>query len=284
MSVEYAVKYPILTIACGPTNSIRGAAFLTGKRDAIVVDVGGTTTDVGVLVNGFPRESMIAVEIGKVRTNFRMPDLVSIGLGGGSLVKSYPNGEVEVGPESVGYQVTEEALGFGGDTLTATDIIVAKGLVDSVGDPQLVASLDPILVEKAYEKIVGMTEECIDMMKTSRDDVEVILVGGGSILIPTRLKGCSQVHKPNNFGVANAIGSAIAQVSGQIEKIFALEEISREEALLSAKKLAKEEAKKAGADPDSIQIIDAEDIPLAYLPGNATKIRIKAVGDLVMRK
>lgn len=284
MSVEYAVKYPILTIACGPTNSIRGAAFLTGKRDAIVVDVGGTTTDVGVLVNGFPRESMIAVEIGKVRTNFRMPDLVSIGLGGGSLVKSYPNGEVEVGPESVGYQVTEEALCFGGDTLTATDIIVAKGLVDSVGDPQLVASLDPILVEKAYEKIVGMTEECIDMMKTSRDDVEVILVGGGSILIPTRLKGCSQVHKPNNFGVANAIGSAIAQVSGQIEKIFALEEISREEALLSAKKLAKEEAKKAGADPDSIQIIDAEDIPLAYLPGNATKIRIKAVGDLVMRK
>ena len=200
------------------------------------------------------------------------------------MVKSYPNGEVEVGPESVGYQVTEEALCFGGDTLTATDIIVAKGLVDSVGDPQLVASLDPILVEKAYEKIVGMTEECIDMMKTSRDDVEVILVGGGSILIPTRLKGCSQVHKPNNFGVANAIGSAIAQVSGQIEKIFALEEISREEALLSAKKLAKEEAKKAGADPDSIQIIDAEDIPLAYLPGNATKIRIKAVGDLVMRK
>ena len=189
-----------------------------------------------------------------------------------------------MGPESVGYQVTEEALCFGGDTLTATDIIVAKGLVDSVGDPQLVASLDPILVEKAYEKIVGMTEECIDMMKTSRDDVEVILVGGGSILIPTRLKGCSQVHKPNNFGVANAIGSAIAQVSGQIEKIFALEEISREEALLSAKKLAKEEAKKAGADPDSIQIIDAEDIPLAYLPGNATKIRIKAVGDLVMRK
>ena len=73
-------------------------------------------------------------------------------------------------------------------------------------------------------------------------------------------------------------------MSGQIEKIFALEEISREEALRSAKKLAKEEAKKAGADPGSIQIIDAEDIPLAYLPGNATKIRIKAVGDLVMRK
>ena len=43
-------------------------------RDALVVDVGGTSTDVGVLVDGFPRESAAAVEIGGVRTNFRMPD------------------------------------------------------------------------------------------------------------------------------------------------------------------------------------------------------------------
>ncbi|MGL5693138.1 MAG: hydantoinase/oxoprolinase family protein, partial [Peptostreptococcaceae bacterium] len=55
MSLDYAIKYPILTIACGPTNSIRGASFLSNKNNAIVVDVGGTTTDVGVLVNSFPR-------------------------------------------------------------------------------------------------------------------------------------------------------------------------------------------------------------------------------------
>ena len=86
MSIEYAKRYPVLTIASGPTNSLRGAAFLSGLKNAIVVDVGGTTTDVGVLSNGFPRESSSAVEMGGVRTNFRMPDLVSIGLGGGSLV------------------------------------------------------------------------------------------------------------------------------------------------------------------------------------------------------
>lgn len=44
MSVEYAVKYPILTVACGPTNSIRGASYLAGLSNALVVDVGGTTT------------------------------------------------------------------------------------------------------------------------------------------------------------------------------------------------------------------------------------------------
>src|SRR5699024_3509446 len=51
MHVDFAKKYPVLTIASGPTNSMRGAAYLSGKEDALVIDVGGTTADVGVLVN-----------------------------------------------------------------------------------------------------------------------------------------------------------------------------------------------------------------------------------------
>lgn len=280
MSVEYAKRYPILTIACGPTNSIRGASFLTGIKDAIVVDVGGTTTDVGVLTNGFPRESLIAVEIGQVRTNFRMPDIISIGLGGGSLVVRQPDDSVTIGPDSVGYKVTKKALCFGGDTLTTTDIVVAKGMAPGVGDPGLVAHLDPKLVETAFDKICEMAADCVDRMKTSNDDADVILVGGGSILIPDHIEGIRRVYKPQNYGVANAIGSAIAQVSGQIEKIFSLASMGRDTAVAQAKELARQEAVKAGADPDSIEIIDVEDVPLAYLPGNATRIRVKAVGDL----
>ena len=108
MAVEYATRYPILTIACGPTNSIRGASYLAKHKNALVVDVGGTTTDVGVLVNGFPRESSIAVEIGGVRTNFRMPDLISIGLGGGTIVRNDQG--ITIGPDSVGYRITEGAF------------------------------------------------------------------------------------------------------------------------------------------------------------------------------
>lgn len=280
MSAEYAMRYPILTIACGPTNSIRGASFLTGLKDAVVVDVGGTTTDLGVLTHGFPRESMLAVEIGGVRTNFRMPDIISIGLGGGSIVRQHKDGTVTVGPDSVGYRVTKEALCFGGQTLTATDIVVAAGAAEGVGDPALVADLDPELVKKARAVMTEMVENCVDRMKTSAGDIDVILVGGGSILVPGELEGVARVLKPNNFGEANAVGSAISQVSGQIERVFSLDKLGRAETLEVAKGLATEEAIKAGADPDSIQIVEVEDVPLAYLPGNATRVRVKAVGDL----
>ena len=130
MSADYAERYPVLTFASGPTNSMRGAAFLSGLKDAMVVDVGGTTTDVGALTHGFPREASVAVDIGGVRTNFRMPDVYSFGLGGGSLVKTDP---LRIGPQSVGYRLTEEALVFGGETLTTTDIAVAAGVAE-IGD------------------------------------------------------------------------------------------------------------------------------------------------------
>ena len=273
MSVDYAKRYPIFTIACGPTNSIRGASFLTQEKDAVVVDIGGTTTDVGVLAH--------AVEIGDVRTNFRMPDLVSVGLGGGSLVRQLEDGSVTVGPDSVGYLVTKKARCFGGDTLTATDIVVAKGLAEGVGDPTLVADLEPALVDAAYAEITRIIEDAVDAMKTSVGDVTVILVGGGSILAPDQLEGSDNVLRPENFGVANAVGSAIAQVSGQIAKVFSLTETPREQALAESKQRACDEAIEAGADPSTVEVVDVEDIPMAYL-GDALCIRVKAVGDLML--
>ena len=271
MSVDYAKRYPIFTIACGPTNSIRGASFLTQEKDAVVVDIGGTTTD----------ESMVAVEIGDVRTNFRMPDLVSVGLGGGSLVRQLEDGSMTVGPDSVGYLVTKKARCFGGDTLTATDIVVAKGLAEGVGDPALVADLDPALVDAAYVEITRIIEDAVDAMKTSAGDVTVILVGGGSILAPDQLEGSDNVLRPENFGVANAVGSAIAQVSGQIAKVFSLTETPRDQALAESKQRACDEAIEAGADPSTVEVVDVEDIPMAYL-GDALCIRVKAVGDLML--
>src|SRR5256714_7032866 len=126
MSAEMAMALPVMSFASGATNSMRGAAFLSGLQDAMVVDVGGTSSDVGQLRRGFPREANSVVEIGEVRTLFRMPDLFSIGLGGGSIVSEKP---LAVGPRSVGYRLTEEALVFGGTTLTATDAAVAAGHV-----------------------------------------------------------------------------------------------------------------------------------------------------------
>ena len=279
MTMDYARRYPILTIACGPTNSIRGACYLSQLKNAIVIDVGGTTTDLGVIQNGFPRESGVAVTIGGVRTNFRMPDVVSIGLGGGSIVRQREDGTVTVGPDSVGYQITEKALCFGGDVCTATDIAVRLGMAE-LGDKKRVAHLDESFARKALAAIRTLCEDAIDAMKVSSDNVDVILVGGGAIILPQDLAGAKSVTQHAFGGVANAIGSAISKVSGTYEQLIDYDKTPRDEALARARADAVELAVAAGAIRETVEIIDAEDVPLQYYPGNTARVKIKAAGDL----
>lgn len=279
MTMEHARRYPILTIACGPTNSIRGASYLTRRRDAIVIDVGGTTTDLGVLSNGFPRESGVAVTIGGVRTNFRMPDVVSIGLGGGSIVRVADDGSVTVGPDSVGYEITKHALVFGGDVMTATDVAVRLGMAE-VGDASLVADIPEETARRAMDVIRALAEDAIDVMKVSSDPIDVVLVGGGAIVLPHELAGTAEVFAPEHAGCANAIGSAISKVSGTYEALVDYDEVPRERALETARAAAIDEAVKAGAVRETVEIIDAEDVPLAYYPGHTNRVKVKAAGDL----
>ncbi|MDB4895142.1 MAG: Hydantoinase/oxoprolinase [Firmicutes bacterium] len=276
MAAEFAEQFPVLTFSSGPTNSMRGAAFLSGIRDGIVVDIGGTTTDVGVLVGGFPRPAAAAVSVGGVRTNFRMPDVLSIGLGGGSIVRTEP---LQIGPRSVGYRLTEQARIFGGDTLTTTDVVVAAGRLQ-LGDASRVGDLDAAFVTAALQEMQAMVAAAIDAVKTSAAPVPVIVVGGGSILVGDAVPGASHVIKPPHFQVANAIGAAIAQVGGEVDRIYSTEGATREAVLDRARLEAVDKAVAAGADPESVEIVDLEEVPLAYLPGNAVRIRVKAVGEL----
>ena len=230
----------------------------------------------GVLQQGFPRVAATAVTIGGVRTNFRMPDTLSIGLGGGSIIGQDP---IKIGPQSVGFELTERARVFGGDVLTATDIAVAGGYV-SIGDHTLVSALDSDLVKGVNAKIQELVSITVDRMKTSASAVPAVIVGGGSILIRDEIEGTSEIVKPEHYSVANAIGAAIAQVGGETDRVFSLADMSRDEALMEAKKEATDRAITAGAKAETIEIVDVEEVPLAYLPGNATRIMVKAVGDL----
>lgn len=279
MRSEYALRYPILTIACGPTNSIRGAAHLSGLNNALVVDIGGTTTDIGVLAQGFPRQSSAAAEIGGVRTNFRMPDILSIGIGGGTIVRAGGEGEtVTVGPDSVGYELLKRGRIFGGDTLTATDVAVKLGRYE--WDGARTEGLDASVCRQADEIITRDIEDAIDRMKTSAEDVDVILVGGGSILVPDKLQGVARIVRPDHYDAANAIGAALGEVSGETERIYSLDEMTYDEAMADAKNHAVEQAVLAGADRATVQIVLSEDIPLAYMPGNALLVKVKAAGRL----
>ncbi|MCR8644594.1 hydantoinase/oxoprolinase family protein [Paenibacillus sp. N1-5-1-14] len=279
MRSEYALRYPILTIACGPTNSIRGAAHLSGLSDALVVDIGGTTTDIGVLAQGFPRQSSAAVEIGGVRTNFRMPDILSIGIGGGTIVRADSEGEhVTVGPDSVGYELLKRGRIFGGDTLTTTDVAVKLGHFEW-NDAQT-DDLDTEICRKADVIMTRDIEDAIDRMKTSADPVDVILVGGGSILVGDSLEGVSRIIRPNHHDAANAIGAALGEVSGETERIYSLDDMTYDDAMADARSNAVEQAVLAGADRSTVQIVLTEDIPIAYLPGNALLVKVKAAGRL----
>ncbi len=292
ISADEAVRYPVMTIGSGPTNSMRGAAYLTGVSDAIVIDVGGTTSDIGVLINGFPRESSLHVDIGGVRTNFRMPDALAIGLGGGTkitidsvssngLSPSFPS--IGVGPESVGYNLEAKALVFGGDTLTSSDVAVASGRIN-MGNAANVSSLGEAEIKAVLDRFRVIYEEGIDRMKTSIDDAIVIVVGGGSFLVPDTMKGISKVVRPEHSSVANAVGAAIAQVGVLVDRVVLYEKTSRSEAIEESKRQAIEQIEVLGGDLETLQFVDIEEVSLSYLPGRSTKLRVKAVASLKMKQ
>ncbi len=267
-------RFPVRTFASGPTNSMRGAAYLCETGDAIVLDIGGTTTDAGALVHGFPREAGAAVAVGGVRTNFRMPDLVSIGLGGGSIVSE--DGAV-VGPRSVGNRLIAEARVFGGAVMTATDIAVALGRGALGSDPHVPYAV----AARASATIDAMLADVVDRMKATAADVPVILVGGGALLVgEAAMPGVASFLRPEHGDVANAIGAALAQVSGEVDRVVSLDNGSRGEIIEAALRDARRAAVRAGAAEASLATVEVDEVPLAYLPGNAVRMRVKVVGDL----
>lgn len=288
MSLENAKRFPVLTIASGPTNSIRGAGALSGIKDGIVIDVGGTTSDAGVLVNQFPRESSKATNVGGIQTNFRMPDVVAIGLGGGTIIK-VQNEQVQLGPQSVGYQIAEKALSFGGDTYTLSDYAILKGdldIKDTLDKNDISKKIADhfkqnatTLQEQIATEISTKINQLIDTIKTDNQAVPVVLVGGGSPILPQQINGVSEIIRPNHYEVANAYGACISQIGGEAEKVFNLTTTTREEAIKEVKNMAIQNALTAGALADSIEILTVNDSPLAYLP-KATKVKVKVCGDL----
>ena len=196
-----------------------------------------------------------------------MPELYSIGLGGGSkVVFDDSNSSVRIGPVSVGCGLTTEAQSCGGDVLTATDIAVKAGLLKDFGDSAKVKTTED-QVTKAVQRIKAMVEEAIDRIKISAEDTPLIVVGGGAVLLDPKeaLLGISRAIFPKNYQVANAVGAALAQVSGNFDQVIS--DLSRDEALEQAKSKAIEKAAKNGAIRETVEIVEASDIPVSYLPG-----------------
>jgi N-methylhydantoinase A/oxoprolinase/acetone carboxylase beta subunit len=276
MAVDYAARYPVLTIGSGPANSIRGAAFLSGASDAIIIDVGGTTSDLGVLASGFPRESTLPREIGGVRTNFRMPDILSLGLGGGTIVDPAAGA---FGADSVGYRIAEEALLFGGSTATLTDARAAVAGSPVAGHelPALTAVQRSGLASAlamAHDRI----ESAVERMSLGRSSLPLVVVGGGGFLVPDRVLGATEVLRPEQGNVANAVGAAIALAGGRADQLCELPE--RAAAIEAASRAAIEKAVQAGADPLRVEVVDILETPISYTTTPTLRVSVKAAGPL----
>src|SRR5262249_27436165 len=199
------------------------------------------------------------------------------GRGGGSRVAlEWANGvPLKVGPVSVGYRLLREGIAFGGRQLTTTDVAVATGLLN-LGDRNKVASLDAATCRKVLAEAARMDEEAIERMKTEAGDVPLIAVGGGACLIPDTLPGVSKVIHVEHGDCANAVGAAIAQVSGECDQIF--KDMTRRDAIAAAQGIANDRAVAAGADRKTLGTIESEDMPLAYPPGNSVRVRVRVGG------
>ncbi|QSS56068.1 hydantoinase [Histoplasma capsulatum var. duboisii H88] len=275
LSFSEAVQFPIRIFSSGATNSIRGAAYLAGRclldsDGAVVVDIGGTTTDVGFLLrNGYPRLASSRTEIAGIKVNLEVLQVESIALGGGSLVRTSEDGEtVSVGPGSVGHEITTKALCFGGTMPTATDIAVLSGA--SVGTTK--PALSRTTVDKARARIQAMLENLVDRVKTSAEPCTVILVGGGAVLCPDRLEGVSKIVIPELAGVANAIGAAIAQIGGKAEKMT--DSASVELVKTEVKAAALADAESRGADTSGAVVTKDEVVGIPYME-NAKQVLIE---------
>ena len=98
---ESVANRPIETVLSGPAASLVGAQWLSGLQSFILSDMGGTTTDLGVLIDGRPKVKEEGAEVGGWRTMVRAIDVRTIGLGGDSEIAIHPNGRMSVGPQRV---------------------------------------------------------------------------------------------------------------------------------------------------------------------------------------
>lgn len=98
---EKVALRPIETVLSGPAASLVGASWLSGLKDFIMSDMGGTTTDLGILAGGRPKVNELGAEVGGWRTMVRAIDVKTIGLGGDSEIAIGLNRKIDIGPQRV---------------------------------------------------------------------------------------------------------------------------------------------------------------------------------------
>ena len=270
MGIQEAIQNPILTIAAGQTNSFFGASAIAKTKNAVVIDIGGTSTDIGLVVNGIAKRSCHTASIGEVKLQFPMPDALSLAIGGGTIVK-IEDGKVTLGPESVGRNLMQEAMCFGGSTLTLTDVALKAGKMTIKGSDVDKIPIDSSVAQAVMNQVEASITKAVHLMQGQEKSLSVIICGGGALI------GFQEgMILPENAGFANAYGAAMAGVSHTIDQVVSL--LERDFVLDSLKKAAIAKAIENGANPKHTQISHIEISPYAYSKDALARVIISASG------
>ena len=293
MSLESSMAFPGQTVLSGPAASIMGAIpYAPSKQDAILLDIGGTTTDIAFLVDKAPLLEPMGIQRGQYKSLIRSLQTDSKGIGGDSTVRVIGK-ELVIGPDRLG-----PAMAFGGPEPTPTDalfvlglmkdgdrknsvkgihkIAMEMGLTDNETADQIFKKCCSIILKKTFEMIdklnskpVYTVHEFLEGYKISPR--KILVLGGPAKYFAKKIEELYHIKTiaVPEYSVANAIGAALARTTCEVslnadteqgivtahEEGFA-EPISKtyseDDLIETAHTLLKEKAINFGADPDNI--------------------------------
>jgi N-methylhydantoinase A/oxoprolinase/acetone carboxylase beta subunit len=243
MSLDSSIEFPAQTVLSGPAASIIGSIpYAEENKDTLVLDIGGTTTDIAILVNKTPILEPLGIRRGIYKSLIRSLKTYSKGLGGDSFVQ-VKEGTLLIGPERKGF-----AMAFGGSDPTPTDAMVYLGMM-AEGDKKLaekgvaqIADKLDLSLENTAKQIVQTTAEMIvdhsmkmverinkkpvytvhEFMEGYKIKVEqILLLGGPAESLAQQIKKISGIktRAVPLSSVANAIGAALARTTCEVSLI-----------------------------------------------------------------
>jgi N-methylhydantoinase A len=308
VNFQSSIDFPVQTILSGPAASVMGAMAFAGKQEeTLVLDIGGTTTDMAVLVNGVPLLDPVGIGIGPFQTLIRSLETHSVGIGGDSEVV-IKNGKFQVGPERKG-----PALAHGGPVPTPTDALFVMGKINNGNRDAAVDGFAPLArqmgltVEETAEKI--FTHTCNMILREAGNMIaringkpvytvhemleghqvrpgELLVLGGPALYFAQCFSELSDfdVRVVPRWDVANAIGAGLSRTTSEVvlfadteQNIVAAPEenfsrqvnktFSKKDATSLAFDLLRDKALKKGANPDYLEMEVVEDLEFNMVRG-----------------
>jgi len=308
MTLEASMEFPGQTIFSGPAASIMGAlSYAQPKVETLVLDIGGTTTDMGILIDKVPLLEPLGIEIGGLKTLVRSLNTESIALGGDSVVR-VRSGHIFIGPDREG-----PAMAFGGPAPTPTDALVVLGIMKEgnrsraekamaeVGkllgcDPESAAQevysafchmllgAARAMVERINQRPVYTIREFLDTYRV--EPQELFVIGGPAPYFAPKLSEMSGLptRVVPYHEVVNAIGAALSRTTCELTLFVDTERgiasapeedfykpIGSNFTIDDAKNLAfsllSEKAKREGASPEQIETEVVEELQFNMVRG-----------------